>query len=70
MSAAPLLEQQLWERIFIAALRGAATSTNGWDKERTEFILNRAERLADDAVKRVLSRREVAARLSKHGVGG
>jgi hypothetical protein len=55
-------EQQIWEWIFVAALRGAATSTNGWAEDRTEFLLNRAERLADDATKRVLSRREVAKR--------
>lgn len=58
-------EQEIWERVFTGALQGAATSTNGWAEDRCEYLLNRAERLADAAVERIRQRRAAMERVQE-----
>lgn len=55
-------EQELWERIFIAALTGTATNADQWPEKRDEFIVNRAYHIADKATPMVLARRKVDAK--------
>jgi hypothetical protein len=54
--------EAVWERVFLASLDSAATSSNGWAEDRTEFLINRAELLADAAVQRLRARRMHALR--------
>ena len=63
-------EQELWEAVFVASLTGAASSECDWGKctpdgtsSYTAYLCNRAERLADAAVERVVSRRKAVARM-------
>jgi hypothetical protein len=62
--AAPLRPQALqdaWEAAFIAALTGSAREPYPPEKDE-QYLCNRAERIADAAVKRIEARRNVVRR--------
>ena len=55
-------EAEIWTAAFLAALNGTATNAEAWPEDRTKYILNRAEHIADEATKRVLRRRAALER--------
>lgn len=60
--AAPLRPQALqeaWEAVFVGALKGAALAHFEKDEQ---YLMNRAERIADAAVKRIEARRRIVQR--------
>jgi hypothetical protein len=62
--AAPLRPQALqevWEAAFVAALTGSAREPFPHEKNE-HYLVNRAERIADEAMKRIEGRRRLALR--------